>query len=77
MDLLKRIGATLLFWLGSLASLAMAFVTGLQKNFFFAAVSFLAFFVLTVILFQQGLMRLRPKGDDENDESEDKKKAQQ
>lgn len=59
MEVLKLIGVVLGFWIGSLGSFIFAFITGLQKNGFFAAISFLAFFMLGVILFQQGIYRIK------------------
>ena len=49
----KCISGVLILSLSGIVCLIVAFILGLQNNFYFAALSFLSFFMLAIILFQE------------------------
>jgi len=62
---MKQIGSCVAYGLGGLMFLLFAFVGGVQKNFFFGAVTFVSFFTIAIILFHQ-IGRILNKEDEDN-----------
>jgi len=61
MHFLKKCGVIIVTGIASVCSLIIAFVVGLQKSAFFAAISFLSFFLLGVISFHRMIVLIRGK----------------